>query len=252
MLARAQQELFRGLIDYAGLFPPAALPMEEAVRNYDAYRRGDYAWMLGRFIVPLARVDEVPSDFPLSVLVSGAPAPPPAGEGARAPLDVIETKEIVEPKGRTVYVEGVAISELAARGLRAKIRTGGVTADAFPSAETIGKFIRECRDHNVAFKATAGLHHPLRCVKPLTYESNAPTGTMHGFVNAFIAAAIPDRAEEVLMSTASDFRFDRDGVHWRDVKLTRDDIAFMRTRAISFGSCSFEEPIADLKELGWL
>ena len=237
MLARAQQELFARLIDYAGLFPPAALSMEEAVRNYDAYRRGEYAWMLGRFVVPAARAKEVPIDFPLSVL-------------GDAPWEVIETKEIVEPNGRTVYVEGVEISELAKRGLRAKIRTGGVTADAFPSAEAIAKFIRDCRDHRVAFKATAGLHHPLRCVKPLTYEANAPTGTMHGFVNVFISAAIPDRAEEVLMN--SDFRFEDDAVWWRDVRVSSEEIAEMRTRAISFGSCSFEEPIADLKELGWL
>ena len=237
MLARAQQELFARLIDYAGLFPPAALSMEEAVRNYDAYRRGEYAWMLGRFVVPAARAKEVPIDFPLSVL-------------GDAPWEVIETKEIVEPNGRTVYVEGVEISELAKHGLRAKIRTGGVTADAFPAAEAIAKFIRECRHHRVAFKATAGLHHPLRCVKPLTYEANAPTGTMHGFVNVFIAAAIPDRAEEVLMN--SDFRFEDDGVWWRDVRVSSEEITEMRTRAISFGSCSFEEPIADLKELGWL
>ena len=238
MLARSQEELFARLIDYAGMFPPASLSLEEAVRNYETYSRGDYAWMLGRFVVPLAHAHEVPNEFSLSVL----------GDG---PYDVIETKEIVEPKGRTVYVEGAAISELAKRGLRGKIRTGGVTPDAFPSAQSIAQFIRECRNHQVAFKATAGLHHPLRCVKPLTYESNARTGMMHGFVNVFMAAAIPDRAEEVLLDR--EFSFDDDGVTWRDVHVTTEEIARMRrTFAISFGSCSFEEPIADLKELGWL
>ena len=185
MLARSRQTLLANLIDYAGMFPPASLSLEEAVRKYEAYQRGPYAWMLGRFVVPLARAREV-THLPLSVL----------GDG---PFEIIETKEIVEPKGRTVYVEGVAPSQLAGKGLRAKIRTGGVTPDAFPSAETIAQFIRECRDHRVAFKATAGLHHPLRCVKPLTYEPDAPTGTMHGFLNVFIAAAMPDRAEEVLL-----------------------------------------------------
>jgi len=238
MLARSQEELFARLIDYAGMFPPASLSLEEAVRNYETYSRGDYAWMLGRFVVRLADAHEVPNEFSLSVL----------GDG---PYDVIETKEIVEPKGRTVYVEGAAISELAKRGLRGKIRTGGVTPDAFPSAQSIAQFIRECRNHQVAFKATAGLHHPLRCVKPLTYESNAPAGTMHGFVNVFMAAAIPDRAEEVLLDR--EFSLADDGVKWRDVHVTTEEIARMRrTLAISFGSCSFEEPIADLKELRWL
>jgi len=228
MLARSKQALLANLIDYAGMFPPASLSLEEAVRKYEEYQRGSYAWMLGRFIVPLARAREV-THLPLSVL----------GDG---PFEIIETKEIVEPKGRTVYVEGVAPSQLAGKGLRAKIRTGGVTPDAFPSAETIAQFIRECRDHHVAFKATAGLHHPLRCVKPLTYEPDAPTGTMHGFINVFIAAAIPERAEEVLL----------DNEFALNASVTHDEIAYMRTWAISFGSCSFEEPIADLKELGWL
>jgi hypothetical protein len=241
MLARSTEALLAGLIDYAGLFPPASLPMAEAVRNYDRYRRrGPHAWILGRFVVPAAQASEVPSDFPLSVL----------GDAA---FDVVETKQIVEPQGRTVYVETAdlaLIPELARRGLRAKIRTGGVTPDAFPSADFIAQFIRACRDHGVAFKATAGLHHPLRCVKPLTYEADAPTGTMHGFVNVFMAAAIPERAEEVLMS--SGFSFD-ECARWRDVVVTAEDLAAMRkTFAISFGSCSFEEPIDDLKELGWL
>jgi hypothetical protein len=241
MLARSAEALFARLIDYAGLFPPAALPMAEAVRNYDRYRRGEHAWMLGRFVVPAANAHEVPSDFPLTVL-------------GDAPFDVVETKEMVEANGRTVYVETTdltAIPELARRGLRAKIRTGGVTADAFPSVDFIAKFIRACRDHGVIFKATAGLHHPLRCVKPLTYEANAPTGTMHGFVNVFMAAAIADRAEEVL--TTSEFSFDDAAASWRDVHVSTEEIATMRrTLAASFGSCSFEEPIVDLKELGWL
>src|SRR5258708_14436810 len=68
MLARSAQALFAHLIDYAGLFPPAALPMADAVRNYDAYRRGEHAWMLGRFVVPVAKMGEVPADFPLALV----------------------------------------------------------------------------------------------------------------------------------------------------------------------------------------
>jgi hypothetical protein len=237
MLARSTQALLANLIDYAGMFPPASLSLEEAVRKYQEYQRGPYAWMLGRFVVPADRAREVPSSIPLSVL-------------GDAPWEIIETKEIVQPNGRTVYVEGVPVSELAKSGLRAKIRTGGVTPEAFPSAERVAQFIRECRDHHVPFKATAGLHHPLRCVKPLTYKPDAPVGTMHGFINVFIAAAIPDRAEDVLLD--NDFELSANGVRWRDVQLTREDIAYMRTWAISFGSCSFEEPISDLQELGWL
>lgn len=230
MLARSAKALFSGLIDYAGLFPPAALPMAEAVRNYDAYRRGEHAWMLGRFVVPVAKIGDVPDEFPVAFV---------------APL--IEVTD-------HVYVESDDIETLAARGLRAKIRTGGVTADAFPSAASIAGFIQRCAERGVPFKATAGLHHPIRCIKPLTYEPGAPTGTMHGFVNVFMAAALPKQAETILMETdARAFEFGDDAASWRGHSVTTEDLARIRSEfAISFGSCSFEEPVADLKELGWL
>jgi hypothetical protein len=230
MLARSAKALFSRLIDYAGLFPPAALPMADAVRNYDAYRRGEHAWMLGRFVVPVAKMGEVPSDFPLALV---------------APLVEI---------GEHVYIESDDIDTLAARGLRAKIRTGGVTADAFPDSSTVARFIQRCAERGVPFKATAGLHHPLRCVKPLTYEPDAPTGTMHGFVNVFMAAALPQHAATILTETdARAFEFGDDAASWRGHSIGTDDLARIRSEfAISFGSCSFDEPVADLKELGWL
>ncbi len=63
-MSDALAELLRGLIDYAGLFPPAALDLPTAVRNYQAYRRGPHSWMLARFVIPAARVNEAPADFP--------------------------------------------------------------------------------------------------------------------------------------------------------------------------------------------
>jgi hypothetical protein len=230
MLARSAKALFSGLIDYAGLFPPAALPMADAVRNYDAYRRGELAWMLGKFIVPVAKMGEVPGDFPIAFV---------------APL--VEVSD-------HVYVESDDVDTLAARGLRAKIRTGGITNDAFPDPQTVARFIQRCAEKGVPFKATAGLHHPIRCIKPLTYEPDAPTGTMHGFVNVFMAAALPQHAAMILVETdARAFEFGDDAAAWRGHSIGTEDLARIRREfAISFGSCSFEEPVADLKELGWL
>jgi hypothetical protein len=266
MLARSAEALFANLIDYAGLFPPAALSMAGAVRNYGAYRRGEYAWMLGRFVLNADQISEAmtaaaSTSHPLvmtdlSVLAAANAFPKGAG--------VVETKAAtvaaiagIDAGERTVYVEVSdldLIDALATAGLRAKIRTGGVTAEAFPAATHVAGFIRRCAAHGVAFKATAGLHHPIRCLKPLTYAANAPRGTMHGFVNVFLAAALPEHAESIL--TEDDphaFTFDDDAAAWRGHAVHIEDLVQLRREfAISFGSCSFEEPIADLKELGWL
>ncbi len=55
---RAVRVLFESIVDYAGLFPPASLPMNFAVRNYAHYRAGGNAWMLGRFICPITALEE--------------------------------------------------------------------------------------------------------------------------------------------------------------------------------------------------
>jgi hypothetical protein len=235
--------VLENLIDYAGLFPPAALSMQDAVRNYARYRDGEYAWALGRFVVPQARASEVPKEFPLSIL------------GIDEVKAVTEEEVAQFPPG--VYVEIADIALLDAikkHGQRAKIRTGGITPDAFPAIGNIAEFLRACKAKGVAFKATAGLHHPLRCVKPLTYEPNAPTGTMHGFLNVFLAAAMLDHAEEILAETdANAFAFDDDHASWRGHRVSTEELRAMRRDfATSFGSCSFEEPIDDLKALGWL
>jgi hypothetical protein len=239
-MTKSVRVLLDHLIDYAGLFPPAALSMQDSVRNYARYRDGEYAWALGRFVVPKERVPEVPGEFPLTVLG--------VDEVKTTDLDAVQEGAFVE------IMDLALLPELKKRGLRAKIRTGGITADAFPSAGRVAEFIRACKDAGVAFKATAGLHHPLRCVKPLTYEANAATGTMHGFLNVFIAAALVDHAEEILREDdPRAFAFGDDALAWRAHEVGVDAIAAMRRDfAISFGSCSFEEPIADLKELGWL
>jgi len=248
MLARSLQTLLAGLIDYAGLFPPASLSMEQALANYARYREGEHAWMLGRFVVPAARASEVPEDVPASVV---------GVDEVKAETEEDVHRIGLEANGRMVYVEITdidLIEHIALHNLRAKIRTGGLTPDAFPSSVDIADFLRKCASWGVAFKATAGLHHPVRCVRALTYEPNAPTGMMHGFVNLFMAAAILSRAEAILADDdAGAFAFDDDTAWWRGHAVLTDDLARLRDGfAISFGSCSFEEPVADLKELGWL
>ena len=113
----------------------------------------------------------------------------------------------------------------------------------------------------VPFKATAGLHHPIRCFRPLTYEANSVKGTMHGFLNLFLMTGFAVEGyrrsflEDVMEEEFDEvFEFDASGVKWRnEFVLTNLQLARLRTLGIqSFGSCSFDEPIADLQQLGIL
>ena len=147
------------------------------------------------------------------------------------------------------------VAAIARRGGRAKARTGGVTPDAFPSAEAVARFLRACTDAGVPFKATAGLHHPLRAEYRLTYAPDSPRGAMFGFLNVFLAAAflhhgmgnadvvplLEERSPEAI-------RFAGDAVEWRGHRLDRGAIAAARaTGIVAFGSCSFTEPVGELQ-----
>lgn len=290
--------LLEGLVDYAGLFPPAQLDMAPAVRQYADYLRSDIAWMLGRFIVASGRLQEFddaasallprdPDTGPWRVSVLGGTDPADDAERVwafnerhahrAAGCAVIDTMELRAsdaaaaervarsvPAGVTAYVEipsagnpADLVGVLRGVGARAKIRTGGVTADAFPPPADVARFIRACADAGVPFKATAGLHHPLRGAYPLTYESGSPIGTMYGFLNVFLAAGFaaggvpPGEIECVLTeSDGSAFQFDDAGVSWHDRRLDLDDLRQLRTRAaVAFGSCSFTEPVTELRTI---
>ena len=153
------------------------------------------------------------------------------------------------------------ISALAITGQRAKIRTGGITPEAFPPTSEIIRFVRACLAANVPFKATAGLHHPIRCFKPLTYESNSPTGTMHGFLNLFLMTGFAREGyrmallEDVMEEEFDEvFRFEDQAAVWRDdYSLNIWQLEALRKKGIhSFGSCSFDEPVSELQALGVL
>jgi len=288
----ALRALLEGLIDYAGLFPPASLDMTTAVRNYAAYRVSGEAWMLGRFVVPVQRLEEFSAAFAetccdeqtspwlLSVLSTGDASEDTRlfssfSEGA-AFLDAIELKasnatQVEEQpesisQGMVAYVEMKAgqtneiLPVLKKANARAKIRTGGVTPDAIPNAQEIAEFIVACANARIPFKATAGLHHPLRSMHKLTYEENSATATMHGFINVFVAAAIAYQdasVEEVVgvlqEQAPSAFQWEKSELKWRDRRLSAEQIKAIRKNfAIGFGSCSFDEPVRDLRALGWL
>lgn len=290
--------LLTGIVDYAGLFPPAGLSMGEAVLNYATYHNSNLSWMLGRFVLPSWRLDEFVENardfyerqnrrpWKLSVLDSGDLLDTlrrveefNAANDLYAQCDTLELKaetasEIeraaeILPSYLTPYFEiasdetslGELVPALALTRQRAKIRSGGVKPDAIPATLEVARFMRTCLAAGVPFKATAGLHHPLRCVKPLTYETDSVKGKMHGFLNVFLAAAFiregfkPALIMEILEEEDPQaFSFDDNGIWWRqEYFLGLPQIHRLReSNLISFGSCSFTEPTEELQELGIL
>ncbi len=145
------------------------------------------------------------------------------------------------------------IAALAGSDAGAKIRTGGLEAAAFPSPQDVARFIGGCAGAGVPFKATAALHHLVR------HRNTSIRADEFGFLNVFVAGALAFQAKlgepalrEVLTETSPDaFQFQEDGLRFRHHELSIEQIGDARMRfAISFGSCSFDEPLENLREAG--
>jgi hypothetical protein len=236
------------LIDHAALFPPASMSLADGLDQDRQARESPYGWIVGRFVVPAAKLAELPSERPaLSVVLSGVedvalldgpegveavelvlPSARPqsaelvAAYRALRPLDVETYFELVFDDGWRDSVPA-AIGAVAAVGGRVKLRCGGAFV---PSIEQIGLVVACCRDAGVPFKATAGLHHPVR------------RGEEHGFLNLLAAATAPvGRIDAVLA--------EEDGSALEVEESAREVF-------VSFGSCSWREPVDGLRELGML
>lgn len=292
----ALRVLLRGIVDYAGLFPPASLAMAAAITEYAAHKDSADAWALGRFVLPAARLDEFETaatpalpreaaqSWALSALLAsdieedierierfnsrhrdvraGAVMVDTVELKAHTPRDITRASELLDRRFDT-YIEIPAtdgiedLIEATSQTLaKAKIRTGGVTAEAFPSSMHVARFISACVDSQVAFKATAGLHHPLRAEYALTYASDAPRGLMFGFLNILLATALVREGAD--MSAVVDaleerdrhaFAFGIDGLEWRGHSLRLPLLERARDSLVAFGSCSFREPVADLRAM---
>jgi hypothetical protein len=290
---KAIHVLLQHSIDYAGLFPPAALEMQPAVDNYARYRRSEDSWALGRFVLPSSRLAEfsrassrydAPSNagerWPLAALAGNqleADLAVISDFNRRSPIAEVDTLEIRcdspgqigefmrRVSGRLqTYVEipidrdpAPLLAMIRQTGARAKVRTGGITRDAFPSSGSLIRFIASCIRLGVPFKATAGLHHPVRAEYRLTYAPDSERGSMFGFLNLFLAAAFlrarmdEEQAHEVLQERSpAAFRIENQSISWQGGRLDLDDLRRARQEAmISFGSCSFDEPLRELQSL---
>jgi hypothetical protein len=283
--------LLAGVIDYAGLFPPAGLSMSAAAAEYHAALTSAGAWMLGRFVTPAARLFELAearaalpliSPWPISAIVRDGSNDDLAAIAAfnaaaarhLARVDTIEAKPqslagvdwLAAPAGDgiEVYVEVAPgpdvdqwLARVAARGLRAKVRTGGLTADAFPAPTALAAFIAAAVRLRVPFKATAGLHHAVRGAYRLTYDDGAQHAPMYGYLNMLLAtAAVRDGrpvavAETILQQTdTSALVFADQAVSWGAEHFPLSSMRDTRQHhLVSFGSCSFREPVAEFDAL---
>ena len=236
----ARRAALSALIDHAPLFPPASLSVPDAIDEDRRARADDHAWMLARLVWPASQLDELEGeDRVLSVLLD-----------ERLSVPVTQSQNVASVETRwdagldglagEAYVElplgdGIAdrVGELAHRGLRAKVRCGGAEV---PTAGALGAFLDACREAGVAFKATAGLHHPL-----------ADEGR-HGFLNVLAACAFEDAA-----ALTGDVELDEESVRWDGREADGDVLARVRReQLVAVGSCSFFEPVEELAELGIL
>ena len=272
----ARSALLGRLIDHAALFPPASMSVPDAAAEDRRARQSQYAWMLARFVCPSSKLeplaDELPwSDAPgLSVVLDTDDARPlERAADAGAPVEAVEMRLpepvpsptfVVEATRRlrwTAYFELVlderwretvprAVDGVAAAGGRIKLRCGG---QSIPSVEQVALVIAACRDAGCVFKATAGLHHPIR------------RGSEHGFLNLLAAATFAQRhglsaaALEPLVAEEDPaaFQVTSDGLTANQGRASGAEIAAARELLYAgFGSCSWREPVEDLQALGIL
>jgi hypothetical protein len=245
----ALQALLSNLIDYAGLYPPAGLPLENVIERYRCFLASPDRWILNRLVLPQAKLAEaaLAESWRVTLLVDGEPGPLPPQ------VETLESKS-ARRLSLPTYCEA-PIDQIT--DAFAKVRTGGLTPEAIPSSGQLANFLIAAAARKLPFKATAGLHHPVRSMRALTYAHDSPRAVMHGFLNVFAAASyawhgaereiVADMLDE---TEAAAFVFGSKTLAWRGRSLSAEQIADARARfAHSFGSCSFEEPIGDLRAL---
>src|SRR5579862_127609 len=270
--------LLDGLIDYAGLFPPAALTMEPTVKNYDVYRRGENAWLLARLVMPAARLGEFEAalgqlppvganrgvwrltsslgpnveadaarilDFNRRHAASTDPSPAITIESVEmraANAQEIRTTASLIPKELQAYFEiplsdalESSLAAIAEVGARAKVRTGGESPEMFPSSAELARFFSLCAQAGVPFKASAGLHRPVRGLQRYTYKSDSASGKMHGFLNVFLTAAFvrdgmseSDAARLLAEEDPAAFLWEDKGAAWRSHCIGNKQLAAAR------------------------
>lgn len=312
-ISRTATAFFSSLIDYAGLFPPAALSLDESIKNYRDYLDHPNRWMLSRFVLTQAHLEkltpslvslfsaskaldlslvtknpcsDIPAaaerlrSFPGSTSLGSVEVPLLTGSDFTEQIDSChEALSILAAPGGNISTffelplfdgwdealpsvcAALSKARQQSRGLIGfKLRCGGTEPNLIPSPARIAHAISTCATQCVPIKFTAGLHHPFQ--RSMRRElSNPSVDSMHGYFNVFFAAfaahhcAIPaGKVEELLLrSDPADLVFGDEALTWGEITISLDEITKLRSSmVISFGSCSFTEPLEDAARLGWI
>jgi len=274
--------IFRGLFDDASLFPPASLPVADAVAGHLHHQAAWYRQMSGPFVCADTKITELSAaltaagvaELDLALVLPGGAAgldpavdgvfadprlrlravevPAAAGEEITAAVaDVAAALDRTPLAGAAAFIEIPAcdLTTAAARVVddhryRAKVRTGGTTAQAFPDEQTLATCLVTLARARLAFKCTAGLHHAVR-------HRAADTGfEHHGFLNVLlaVAAALDGASREQVAAELADR--DAARVAAKIGNLDAETVSAVRSLFTSFGTCSTDEPVNDLVTLG--
>jgi hypothetical protein len=274
--------IFRGLFDDASVFPPASLPVADAVTGHLRHQAAWYCEMSGPFVCADTKITELSAaltaagvaELDLALVLPGGGTgldaavdgvfadprlrlravelPAAAREGiATAVADVAAALDRTPLAGAAAFIEVPAgdLTTAAARAIDdhrylAKVRTGGTTAEAFPDDQTLANCLVTLAQARLAFKCTAGLHHAVR-------HRAADTGfEHHGFLNVLlaVAAALDDASREQVTAELADR--DAARVAAKIGNLDAETVSAVRSLFTSFGTCSTDEPINDLVTLG--
>ncbi|AVT29836.1 MULTISPECIES: hypothetical protein [unclassified Plantactinospora] len=270
--------LFAGLVDDAAVFPPGSASLPDAVAAHRRHRNAWYAPLVGPLLLPASALPTLPAlladderidvgvigDVPVEELyplrdrtdpririrqvemaVAKRGEDPLPGLAALAGLpaqldDADVYAEVPLTWGLLGALDRLADERAAGRRIAAKFRTGGLAAELFPTPVELAAVIGACRDRELPFKLTAGLHHAIRHIDPETGF------THHGFVNILAATAVACSGAEVAAVAETLAATDPLPL----VEAARSRREEHRPLWIGFGSCSVMEPLIDLVRLG--
>ncbi len=272
----ATRRLFAGIVDDAALFPPGNAPMATALSDHAHHRSAPYAGLVGPFLCPTTRVAELQETLPaeqalaVSLVVDADAADTGAAIAAAGSDDRISVVAVEAPHARlghdaatlganvrrlpsvTGYLEldrqdiAMSLDLVAPTGgwQAAKFRTGGTTADAFPTEAELADFLVAGVERGLPFKLTAGLHHVVRGTEPHTgFEQ-------HGLLNVLVATADALAREDLDIVVGSLAERDVERLVGRVRSWSELDCLAIRGSFRSFGCCGVTDPIDELAGLG--